>query len=200
MRTLGLFRERSARRGRRGPIVAVGASLALALAAVLPVAAAPSAASSDVAKLASLTAVHGQLRSVDPGTMASLARANGASVSDIAAIAASSACWSDSGYVQGKNILGWVIFQYNESHDWCGSGGYITYAVPNSWASNTNWGWTYKPPDTKTSTYGMGWNVWKEHYSGHFCYVEYFSCVNNAWPWIEFYVGGGGQQYYWHWG
>lgn len=193
-----IFRTGASRRSARRALVAVACATALALATVLPAAAA-TPTKSDISALASITAVHNQAAQIAPAAMASLALAQGASPNEGAAIAASAGCWSDSGYVVGHNPLGWVLFQYNESHDWCGDGTYITYTHVYTYPSNTNWGWSYKG-DVKNSTWGVGWNLWKENLSGHFCWVENFSCISNAYPWIEFEVGGGGQEYYWHWG
>jgi hypothetical protein len=82
----------------------------------------------------------------------------------------------------------------------CGSNGYISYTSVYTWPSNLFAGVSYAG-DSKNSVYGVGWNVWKEHLSGHFTAIATpWITVYNYYPWMEFYVGGGGQTYYEHYG
>ncbi len=95
------------------------------------------------------------------------------------------------------NFFGSKIWQYNDTHTWCGDGTYITYTYEYTYPSNTNLGWSYKG-DTKSPQYGVGYNVWSENMTGHFCLASYFNCVENSYPTISFEVGGGGQVYYYN--
>ncbi len=142
----------------------------------------------------------GPTLAVAPAAMKAKALSRGATLSQAALIASANGCWSGSYWVQGYNFMGWVLFRYNESHDWCGSNGYITYTSVYTWPSNLFAGVSYAG-DSKNSVYGVGWNVWKEHLSGHFTAIATpWITVYNYYPWMEFYVGGGGQTYYEHWG
>lgn len=146
--------------------------------------------------LAELVGGPGIQTSVAPAAMQAKAKAQGASADQLAAIAAASGCWSGNYWVQGKNLLGWVIFQYNEDHDWCGGGTWVTYTDYNTYPSNLFLGVGYSG-DSAHSTYGKGWNVWKEHFSGHFTALNTpWVTAYNYYPWMEFEVGGGGQRYW----
>jgi hypothetical protein len=138
--------------------------------------------------------------SIAPQAMRKEAAQMGASSDQLAAIAASSGCWSKTFWVELHNGFGWTLFRYNESHDWCGDGTWVTYTWVHTSPSNLFAGVSYVS-DSKYSVYGIGWNVWKENLTGHFQALPTpFGHIYNYYPWMEFYVGGGGQTYYEHWG
>lgn len=143
-------------------------------------------------------AVHTGPVAADKALLAASAKAAGRSAVQVASItAATTSCWSDSGYVYATSLAGIKIFQYNESHAWCGSGGYINYTDVYAWPSNVFAGYSFEG-DTLHSTWGNGWNLWKEHLGAHFCLKLPTGCVANWYPWIEYEVGGAGQQYYYN--
>jgi hypothetical protein len=149
---------------------------------------------------ASTQASQGPIQSVAPEAMAAKAKGHGASARQVAGVAASAGCWSRSSWVQQTNLLGWVMYRYNDVHDWCGDGTWVSYVSVYTWATDLMVGVEYDGDD-KFSTYGVRWNVWREDLQGRFTAgLTPWGALYHFYPWIEFYVGGGGQTYYLHYG
>jgi hypothetical protein len=110
--------------------------------------------------------------------------------------AASSGCNERQFRVSGYNILGWRLWSYVRSVYWCWSGSYLTYVSSRAWGEVHIFGWAFKGTIGSWSIGGSRYTYYRVWSQGHFCLVEYFSCIQNVYPWIDVtvYPGGG-----WRW-
>jgi hypothetical protein len=130
---------------------------------------------------------------------AARAQAAGVDAADVTAIANSTTCWYWNTQVYYKNILGLVILRMHVQPNWCTTGYWLVSPVyTNTWATINVPGWSFSY--TGWHKYGAGWNLYLVHRDGHFCLVQYFSCVQNKYPWIEDEVGPGSRVDYMHYG
>ncbi len=120
----------------------------------------------------------------------------------IAATPLGAGCWVWSVSITYRNAFNQKLISYfNETH-WCGDGNWIYGAWFRTFSQTHYPGWDYdadRSNGDNYSSYGDGWNVYLTGGTGHFCYVRYFSCITETHPWMEVYVGAGGQRYYHHW-
>ena len=109
---------------------------------------------------------------------------------------ASTGCAEQQFRVSARNILGWRLFTYVRWVYWCWNGSYLTYVGTRPWGEVHIPGWSYKGTIGSWSIGGRGYTYYRVWSQGHFCLVEYFSCVQNSYPWIDVtvYPGGG-----WRW-
>lgn len=103
-------------------------------------------------------------------------------------VAASGGCWT----FQFKQP-GWLGMDGYGSEDWCGSGGWITYAKPACWGTD-GWYPTYNYLGcTKTTYYGVGWNVADTLYNFDFCIAWWGGgCAKHRHLWDRYRFGAGG--------
>lgn len=128
------------------------------------------------------------------------AQAAGVPAADLAQIANATSCWYWDTQVYYKNIFGSVILRFHVEPNWCTTGYWLVNPVyTNTWANVNVPGWSFTHTGGWTR-YGAGWNIYITHQDGHFCFVSYFSCVQNKYPWIEDEVGPGNRTDYFHYG
>ena len=111
--------------------------------------------------------------------------------------AAGSGCREQQFRVSGHNIFGWRLFTYVRWVYWCWNGSYLTYLASRAWGEVHMPGWSFRGTlNNSWSIGGRGYTYYRVWSQGHFCLVEYFSCVQNSYPWIDVtvYPGGG-----WRW-
>lgn len=173
----------------RGRIVcAVAASVAVAVAAAGPAAAAPKKAPPSDRMTASVGAsvsLAGSTATVEAELLDSFASA-----------ASASSCREATWEVYGKNLLGWKLWSYYRWIRWCWSGGLLTSVSRNRWGQTHMVGWAWKGHLGQTASGGVGKSSYRTWTQGHFCLVEYFSCIQNVYPWMDVTVNAGGG---WSW-
>ncbi len=120
----------------------------------------------------------------------------------ISATPLGSGCWVWKVSITYLNYLNQRLFAYfNETH-WCGDGYWVYGSWFRTFGETYHPGWRYNVESSNRdsySLYGDGWNVYLTGGTGHFCYVRYSSCESHRQPWMEVYVGGGGERYYKYW-
>lgn len=92
----------------------------------------------------------------------------------------------------GKNLLGMKLWSYFQKIDWCYNGSTITSRTRTRWGETHFPGWSWKGHIGSSTSGGVGSTFYRAWTQGHFCLVEYFSCVQNAYPWIDMTVRGNG--------
>ena len=107
-----------------------------------------------------------------------------------------SGCREQQFRVSGHNIFGWKLWTYVRWVYWCWNGSYLTYVASRAWGETHMVGWAYKGTIDSWSIGGKNYTYYRVWSQGHFCLVEYFSCIQNKYPWIDVtvYPGGG-----WRW-
>ncbi len=145
-----------------------------------------------------LTVAQYQVSAFAPGAVVEKNTAAGALVASAgvaapALTAATSSCWTYTDWRRGNNIFGAELWRLNLQVNWCQTGGYITSANSNTWASTSFPGWSYKGLTQQYQRNGVGWNQWEVVRQGHFCFVSYFSCVQDTYPYMDLIVAAGGQ-------
>lgn len=110
---------------------------------------------------------------------------------------AGSGCNEQQFRVSGRNIFGWRLFTYVRWVYWCWNGSYLTYVASRAWGEVHMAGWSFRGTlNNSWSIGGKGYTYYRVWSQGHFCLIQYFSCVQNSYPWIDVtvYPGGG-----WRW-
>lgn len=92
----------------------------------------------------------------------------------------------------GNNIFGMRLWTYYQRIEWCYSNGLITSVTRLRWGEVSMPGWSFKGHTSSTTSGGKGSTSYRARTHGHFCLVEYFSCIQNAYPWIDMTVRGNG--------
>jgi hypothetical protein len=101
--------------------------------------------------------------------------------------------------VSGHNLLGWRLWSYVRWVRWCWSGSTLTSVSTRAWGEVHMVGWAFRGTISSWSAGGAGRGSYRVWSQGHFCLVEYFSCIQNVYPWIDVTVlPGGGWR--WSWG
>ena len=119
-----------------------------------------------------------------------------ADVARLNAAPASTGCWYWNDWRNGKNAFGATLWTFNVEPNWCGNGSWITnYAYTNTWGTTSWIGWEYKGVISSSDRWGMGWNVFESTRQGSFCYINFYGCVQNQYPYVDVEVGAGGQIY-----
>jgi hypothetical protein len=150
-------------------------------------------------QIASSGSAQGTPVAVSPAAEVARAQAGGVDASGLAAIANATTCWYWDTQVYYKNLIGQVILRFHVEPNWCTTGYWLVSPVyTNTWANVNAPGWDFKHTGGWTR-YGAGWNLYITHQDGHFCFVAYFNCVQNKYPWIEDEVGPGSHTDYMHW-
>lgn len=115
--------------------------------------------------------------------------------SNLSPLVVTSGCKVFTMTAQGKNILGMVVYEYNQSIDWCYDGTKITYVSRRDWPDRTAGGWVWKGRiQGPTTSGGVGSSSYTSYVQGYFCFVEAFSCIYNKYPWFDMKVNGDGTQ------
>jgi len=191
--------------------LAAAAALALGLgvlAAAAPASATPAGGSTATAQIpkaaqvASVGVIQGTVHEVTKQQELIRAQAAGVSTRTLAQIDATAtySCWYWDTQVYYKNAFGSVILRFHVEPNWCTTGYWLASPVyTNTWANVNVPGWSYTHTGGWTK-YGAGWNIYITHQNGHFCFVSYFGCVQNKYPWIEDEVGPGSRVDYMHYG
>lgn len=92
-------------------------------------------------------------------------------------------CWSWDAWRRGYNVFGNALWTSHHRAQWCGDGSWVrTYAYTERWGE-THWvGWNDKGLTQQGQQYGVNWNQYNSWTQRKFCYVEYFSCIQEANP------------------
>ena len=173
---------------------ALVAAVALSLALAGPASAnKPTDPSKATKAIASLRAEAPVIRSVDP----SVTQAAQGTRTMQALLAES--CREGTWRVTAHNIFGWRIFSYVRWVRWCWSGSLLTSVSTRAWGEVFLPGWSFRGTIGSWTSGGPGRTSYRVWSQGHFCLVEYFSCIANSYPWIDVtvYPGGGWR---WSWG
>jgi hypothetical protein len=96
----------------------------------------------------------------------------------------------------GKNLLGMTLWTYYQRIEWCSNGSTITSVTRLRWGEVSFPGWAFKGHTSSTTSGGKGYTSYRARTHGHFCLAEYFSCVQNAYPWIDMTVRANGSWSY----
>jgi hypothetical protein len=88
---------------------------------------------------------------------------------------------------------GWLGMDGYGSEDWCGSGGWVTYAAAGCWGTD-GWYPTYNYLGcTRTTYYGAGWNVADTMYNFDFCIAWWGGgCAKHRHLWDRYRYGATG--------
>jgi hypothetical protein len=201
--------EGSWKRRRVAAVTAAAAvTLGVGIFAATPASAAPADANTAAApqipknaQVVSVSVVKGTPQRVSAQQELARAQQAGAPASALAQIAVlpnAYSCWYWDTQVYYKNALGQVILRFHVEPNWCTTGYWLASPVyTNTWANVNVPGWSYTHTGGWTK-YGAGWNIYITHQNGHFCFVSYFGCVQNKYPWIEDEVGPGSATDYFH--
>ncbi len=101
---------------------------------------------------------------------------------------AAAGCWYVTWSRWYNNIFGMRLVTYYQRMDWCGSSGRITSWSRNRYGTASAPGWAFKGNIGSQVTGGNGSSYVRSWTQGHFCLAEYFSCVQNKYPWIDMRV------------
>jgi len=97
-------------------------------------------------------------------------------------------CWWAQVKRYAKNLIGSTLWAYFQKINWCSNGSYITSHSRTRWGE-TYWpGWSWEGNIGSTTGGGNGSTYYRSWTQGHFCLISYFSCVQNAYPWIDMTV------------
>jgi hypothetical protein len=189
-------------RPRRVALAAASSALMITLTAASAMAAAPApppsadgpAPDATVVLVRALTSAEIQSRGLtqflQAGATGQLAPGTAAAATPKSA-AASSGCWTAS-----VKQPGWLGMNGYGSEDWCGSGGWITYAARACWGSD-GWYPTYNYLGCSMSAfYGKGWNVADTQYNWDMCIAWWGGgCAKHRHLWDRFrFTATGGTQ------
>ena len=96
----------------------------------------------------------------------------------------------------GKNLFGMTLWSYYQRIEWCANSSYITSRTRIRWGETSFPGWSFKGHTGSTTGGGVGYTYFRARTQGHFCLIQYFSCVQNAYPWIDMTVRRNGTYTY----
>lgn len=88
----------------------------------------------------------------------------------------------------GSNLLGMTLWTYYQRIEWCANSSSITSKTRIRWGEVSMPGWSFKGHTGSTTGGGVGYTYFRARTQGHFCLIQYFSCVQNAYPWIDMTV------------
>lgn len=115
---------------------------------------------------------------------------------DLTVHAATITCWYWNDWRKAKNVFGATVWQFNVEPHWCGDGSWIrNYAYTNTWGTTSWVGWQYNGVIQSSDHYGVNWNMFESVRQGSFCYINFYGCVQNSYPYVDVQVGPGGQIY-----
>lgn len=110
---------------------------------------------------------------------------------------ASLSCWTWTVWRYAKNLIGSTLWKYFQKIYWCRNGYRVYYpSVQRRWGEVYWPGWSYKGVISRWSYGGSGYTYWQVGSQAHFCLIQYFSCVQNRYPWVEQIVRGNGYNTY----
>jgi len=97
--------------------------------------------------------------------------------------AAAVSCWSWDAWKTGKSLVGLTLWKSHHRVNWCGDGSWIrSHAYTERWGETFAPGWNDKGVEQQGSRYGVNWNQYNSWTQHKFCFVSYFSCVQEAHP------------------
>ena len=96
----------------------------------------------------------------------------------------------------GSNLLGMTLWTYYQRIEWCSNATQITSVTRIRWGETSFPGWAFKGHTSSTTSGGVGKTTYRARTHGHFCLAEYFSCVQNKYPWIDMTVNRNGSYSY----
>lgn len=100
-----------------------------------------------------------------------------------AEVAAATSCWRWDAWRLGENIVGVDLWKSHHRVNWCGDGSWIrSHAYTERWGETFFPGWKDKGLTQSGQRYGVNWNQYQSWTQRKFCYVEYFSCIQEANP------------------
>jgi hypothetical protein len=100
---------------------------------------------------------------------------------EIAAAAVS--CWAWDAWKTGKSLVGLTLWKSHHRVNWCGDGSWIrSHAYTERWGETFAPGWNDKGIEQQGSRYGVNWNQFNSWTQHKFCFVSYFSCIQEAHP------------------
>lgn len=103
-------------------------------------------------------------------------------------VAAASGCWQVTWAVVGKDVFGFVLWQYNQQiYNWCGNGSTITVAGQvTRWASNMAPFWQYSPLGNIQQWGGVGYTYQRAYSQGQMALcIPPGGCEQYQYPWIN---------------
>jgi hypothetical protein len=164
----------------------------------------PVAEQADLTAVARIVEIKATPTKITVGEYVANARAEGRSFSstDAAKLEVSvTGCWTWTPYLLAENVFGGDLWKYFHRVDWCQNGSVITSTTYfRAWGETYYPGWNWKGVQSTWSSGGTGYTRWTKGSQGKFCLVEYFSCVQERWPWIETNVYGNGSYSWSHGG
>jgi hypothetical protein len=87
--------------------------------------------------------------------------------------------------------LGVQLFSYAWNIYWCYNGSRITSV--NTWRTVAgNYGWSFVGDIANQQSGGVGATSYWHYGQGNFCFIQFYSCVGNAYPWVNQTVYGTG--------
>jgi hypothetical protein len=97
-------------------------------------------------------------------------------------------CWQVTWSVVGKDVFGFVVWQYNqEIYDWCGNGSTITTAGQvTRWASSLAPFWQYTPLGNRQNWGGVRYTYQRAWSEGQMALcIPPGGCEQYQYPWID---------------
>lgn len=97
-----------------------------------------------------------------------------------------STCRQNTMWIEGRNLVGWTLWRYNQQIKWCYKGGKITSASRlNRWGTVSGLVWEFKGHTGSAISGGKGktsYNAWTQ---GHFAACAVWVCAQHKYPWIR---------------
>lgn len=120
---------------------------------------------------------------IDRSTYLAGAVKAGVGADALAAVGPTATCWRWDAWRLGENVWGADLWKSHHRMNWCGDGAWIrTQAYTERWGETFWPGWNDKGLTQSGQQYGVGWNQYNSWTQRKFCYVEYFSCVQESNP------------------
>lgn len=101
-------------------------------------------------------------------------------------ITASTSCWRWDAWRSGQNVFGATMWKSHHRVNWCGDWSWIrVHAYTERWGETFFPGWKDKGLVQSGGRYGVNWNQYQSWTQRKFCYVEYFSCIQESNPYTN---------------
>ena len=97
-------------------------------------------------------------------------------------------CWWARVRRWGENIFGTDLWAYYQRIDWCANSSAITWKSRTRWGETYIPGWSYRGHIGSVQNGGVGSTFYRSWTQGHFCFISYFGCVQDRYPWIDMTV------------
>jgi hypothetical protein len=105
-----------------------------------------------------------------------------------AATAVATLCWTITWSVLGKDVFGFLVWQYNHKTEWCSADGKKTVqATPQvvRWGSTPGPGWGYEASGAVQTWWGTGKKTFRSFSQGHMGLCIFVLGCQNVYPWID---------------